>query len=85
MFSRVRPPQPINENGQVNDYNEVDAIGRLLLWVSGSGRRDEPTLLISNATTKGGTSIMIMMTEKRLLLFNVADITDMHLIFEVFA
>lgn len=84
MFSRVRPPRTIGENGQITDYNEVDAIGRLLLYESGSNRGNEACLLLSNATTKGGTSILLMLTDKRLLVFGSADLINMVLIFEVF-
>lgn len=84
MFSRVRPPRTIAENGQITDYNEVDAIGRLLLNESGSNRGDEACLLLSNATTKGGTSILLMLTDKRLCVFSSEDIINMVLIFEVF-
>ena len=83
VFSRVRPPRTIAENGQITDYNEVDAIGRLLLFVSGSTRGDEACLLLSNATTKGGTSILLMLTDKRVLVFSSADVINMVLIFEV--
>ena len=69
--------------GKLTDYNEVDAIGHLLLWLADSYREHEVIRLLTNITTNAGTAILLMITTKRVILLETVQLPHPLVVFEV--
>lgn len=81
-FSRCRYPRILN-NKRLVDYNEIDSLAHLLLWLTHSYRENEFIHLYTNETTNAGTPILLLITNKRILIIDVIQISSPVIIFEV--
>lgn len=81
-FSRCRYPR-IFHNKRVVDYNEINSLGHLLLWLTHSYRENEFIHLYTNETTNAGTPILLLITNKRVLIIDMVQLSFPVIVFEV--